>query len=218
MALGPLVVFSLNVLSALVAFLTSYYSYRFNRLAESPLLTSITIGFMLLGVGLLAEAGTSVALGQTLVDELVSRVLATVTTFTYLTVQMVAYLIFAVGYALLAFGKPKAAVGAGAALAVTPRVVDVAGLYRYAVVSYFVVLVLLAFVVFQGLLIHSRTRSRFSMLVLLAFVFILVAHAVLLWSVVALSGTLYLVGTATQFLGFASLLIFLIRSGRIGAG
>jgi hypothetical protein len=216
MALGPLVVFTLNVLSAFVALLTSYYSYRFNRLAESPLLTSITAGFMLLGVGLLAEAGTSVALGQTLVDELVSRVLATLTTFTYLSVQMVAYLVFAVGYAVLVFGRTKAS--AALAVMAAPLVLDAVALYRYAVLSYFVALVLLAFVVFQGFLIHSKTHTRFSMLVLLAFLLILVAHAVLLASVVALSGMLFLVGTATQFLGFVSLLVFLIRSGRVGAG
>jgi len=217
-AVGALVVFSLNVLSAVVALLTSYYAYRFNRLASSPLLNAITFGFMLLGVGLLVEAGTSVALGQTLIELLVSKVLATITTFTYLSIQMVAYLIFAAGYAVLAFGKSARAVAAAATVAVTPRVVELAGLYSYALVSYFVVLVLLAFVVFQGALIHSRTRTRFSSLVLLAFVLILAAHVVLLASVVSLSGVLFLVGTATQFLGFVSLLVFLLRSGRVGAG
>lgn len=218
MALGPLTVFSLNVLSALVALMTSYYAYRFNRLAESPLLNSITFGFMLLGVGLLVEAGTSVTLGQTLIDVLVSRVLATITTFTYLSIQMVAYLIFAAGYAMMAFGRSVKAAATAGVLAVTPRVVEVAGLYYYALISYFVVLVLLGFIVFQGVLIHSKSRSRFSMLVLLAFVLILVAHVVLLASVVSLSGLAFLVGTATQFLGFASLLVFLLRSGRVGAG
>jgi len=217
-ALGALVVFSLNVASAVVALMTSYYAYRFNRLAASPLLSSITFGFMLLGVGLLVEAGTSVSLGQTLIDVLVSRVLATITTFTYLSIQMIAYLVFALGYALLAFGKSARTVAAAAVPVVTPRVVELAGLYNYALVSYFVVLVLLAFIVFQGVLIHSRARTRFSSLVLLAFSLILAAHVVLLASVVALSGGLFLVGTATQFLGFASLLVFVLRSGRVGAG
>jgi hypothetical protein len=218
MALGPWVVFALNVLSAVVAFLTSYYAYRFGKLAESPLLNAIWFGFMLLGVGLLAEAGTSAALGLTLVDVLAVRALAVVESFTYLTVQMLAYLVFAAGYALIAFGRNGKAVAAAAALAATPRVVDVVGLYRYALLSYFVVLVLLGFIVFEGFLIHSRTKSRFSLLVLLAFSLILAAHAVLLFSVVDLSGTLFLAGTAVQFLGFVSLLVFLLRSGRVGAG
>jgi hypothetical protein len=218
MAPGALLVFALNVFSAVVAFLTSYYAYRFSRVAESPLLNAITFGFMLLGVGLLAEAGTSAVLGLTLVDVLALRALALVETFTYLSVQMLAYLVFAAGYALIAFGKPAKAVAAASVLVVAPRVVDIVGLYRYALVSYFVVLVLLGFIVFQGLLIHSRTKSRFSLLVLLAFTLILAAHVVLLVSVVDLSGVLFLAGTAVQFMGFASMLVFLLRSGRVGAG
>ncbi len=216
MALGPLLLFSLNVLSAVVAFLTSYYSFRFDRLASSPLLRAITFGFMLLGVGLLTEAGTSVVLGQTLVEIAVSRLLAVAATFTYLTLQMLAYIVFAVGYGYLAFGR-SSKVAAVALLAVSaPRLVDLAGLYRFAVVSYFVALVLLAFIVFQGILIHSRTRSGFSLLVLLAFGLILVAHVVLLVSVIQLAGGLFLVGTGVQFLGFLSLLVFLLRSGNVG--
>ena len=82
----------------------------------------------------------------------------------------------------------------------------------------FVVLVLLGFIVFQGVLIHLRSKTRFSLLVLFAFVLLLAAHVVLLVSVSALSANLYLVGTLIQFLGFLSLLAFLLRSGRVGAG
>ena len=217
MALGPLLLFSLNVLSALVAFLTSYYAYRFDRIAMSPLLKAITFGFMLLGVGLLVEAGTSLALGQTLVEVVSSRVLAVLATFTYLSVQMLAYVIFALGYGLIAFGRSRQAAAGAVLAAATARLVDLVGLYRYAVASYFIVLVLLAFIVFQGILIHSRTKSRFSLLVLLAFVLILVAHGVLLVSVLYLAGGLFLIGTGVQFLGFVSLLVFLLRSGRVGA-
>jgi hypothetical protein len=216
MALGPLILFCLNVLSAVVAFLTSYYAYRSDRLADSPLLRAITLGFMLLGVGLLAEAGTSVALGRTLVEIAGQRTLAVAATLTYLSIQMAAYLIFAVGYGYLAFGKSQKVAAAVLLAAAAPRIIDLAGLYRFAVVSYFVVLVLLAFIVYQGVLIHSRTRSRFSLLVLLAFVLILAAHALLLVSVVRLAGGLFLVGAAVQFLGFVSLLVFLLRSGRVG--
>jgi len=215
-ALGPLVLFSLNVLSAVVAFLTSYYAYRFDRLAGSPLLKAITFGFMLLGVGLLAEAGTSVALGQTLVEILKSRVLAVMETLTYLSIQMVAYIVFAVGYGYLAFGRPQKVAAAALLATGASRILNLLGLYRFAVTSYFVVLVLLAFVVFQGVLIHSRSRSNFSLLVLLAFVLILAAHAVLLVSVIDLAGSLFLAGTGIQFLGFVALLAFLVRSARVG--
>jgi hypothetical protein len=214
--LGPLILFSLNVLSAVVAFLTSYYAYRSERLAGNPLLKAITAGFMLLGVGLLAEAGTSVALGQTLVEVLRSRVLAVLATFTYLSIQMLAYVIFAVGYSYIAFGRARKVAAAAILATASGRIIDFVGLYRFAVASYFVALVLLAFVVFQGVLIHSRSKSTFSLLVLMAFALILSAHVVLLVSVVDLTGWLFLAGTAVQFLGFVSLLVFLIRSARVG--
>jgi hypothetical protein len=216
MALGPLVLFCLNVLSAVVAFLTSYYAYRSDRLANSPLLRVIALGFMLLGVGLLTEAGTSVALGQILVGIAALRTLAVAATLTYLSMQMVAYIIFAVGYGYLAFGKPKKVTAAALLAAGASRIIDLAGLHSFAVMSYFVVLVLLAFIVYQGVLIHSKTRSRFSLLVLLAFILILVAHIFLLVSVVRLAGELFLVGAAVQFLGFVSLLVFLLRSETVG--
>jgi hypothetical protein len=216
MALGPLVLFCLNVLSAVVAFLTSYYAYRSDRLANSPLLRVIALGFMLLGVGLLTEAGTSVALGQILVEIAAPRTLAVAATLTYLSMQVVAYLIFAVGYGYLAFGKSQKAAAAALLAAGASRIIDLAGLHGFAVMSYFVILVLLAFIVYQGVLIHSKTRSRFSLLVLLAFILILVAHIFLLVSVVRLAGGLFLVGAAVQFLGFVSLLVFLLRSERVG--
>jgi hypothetical protein len=216
MVLGPQILFLLNVLSAVVALLTSYYAYRFDRLAGTPLLKAIVVGFMLLGIGLLMEAGTSILIGRILVEIVVSRVLAVVATFAYLAIQMAAYVVFAIGYGYLVFGREKKAEAAMLLAAVIPRGLDLAGLYRFALVSYLAVLVLLAFIVFQGLLIHSRTRSRFSSLVLLTFILLLLAHVVLLASVVDLSGSLFLLGTGVQFLGFLSLLVFLLRSGRVG--
>lgn len=222
MALAALLTFILNALSGMVALLTSYYAYRFGRITGNSLLKAISFGFMLLGLGLFLEAGTSAVLGHTLVGITKYKTLAGVESLSYLSIQMVAYLVFAVGYGYMAFGKfdedlARPAIAA-AATAGSAKALGLTGLYRYAVASYFVVLLLLAFVVFQGLLIHSRSRSRFSLLVLAAFSLVLVAHILLLSAVAELSGSLFLVGTSVQFLGFISLLVFLLRSGRIGAG
>ena len=74
MPTGALITFSLNILSALVALLTSYYAYRFNRLVETTVLRAISLGFMLLGVGLVVDAGTSLFTGRTLVESYAERV------------------------------------------------------------------------------------------------------------------------------------------------
>lgn len=55
-------------------------------------------------------------------------------------------------------------------------------------------------------------------MILMAFGFILVAHAILLLSLLTVGAKLYLIGTGVQFLGFLSLLVFVIRSEVIGPG
>ena len=221
MASGAFITFSLNIMSALVALLTSYYAYKANRFVSSSVLWAISIGFMLLGVGLVVEAGTSLISGRTLVDitgktageSFSDRVITLFASLTYLTIQMVAYLIIAIGYARSTYGRQLStaapAAAAGSALV---------SLYTYSIFSYFVTLILLAFIVFQGLLLRSGHGGRFSGMVLLAFVLIFVAHCVLLVSVLALGSGLYLIGTAVQFLGFLSLLIFVVRSEVVGPG
>ena len=212
MATGALVTFSLNFLSAVVALLTSYYAYRTNRIVGNAVLRAISLGFMLLGVGLLAEAGTSIFTGKVLVESYAERVFVLFASFAYLTIQMVAYLVIALGYSRAAYGKQvdQAAPAIVGAVAL--------GLYGFSLLSYFVSLVLLALVVFQGLLLRSGFKSHFSGAVFIAFVLILIAHLVLFTAVVILGPVLFLVGTTVQFLGFLSLLVFVVRSEVVGSG
>ena len=207
---GALATFALNFCSAFVALLTSYYAYKSNRLINSPTLGAVSVGFMLLGIGLAVDAGTSLVSGKLLVEFPAERVFTLLASFSYLALQMAAYLVVAVGYARAAYGKGEMAVPvvlAGAAAL---------GLYRFSLLSYFVSMILLAFIVFQGLLLRSGGRSRFSAMVLLAFGLILGAHVILLLSVLALGPGLFVIGTGVQFFGFLSLLAFVVRSEVVG--
>ncbi|MDG6990056.1 MAG: hypothetical protein JRM99_01395 [Nitrososphaerota archaeon] len=209
---GPFITFALNFCSGFVALLTSYYAYKSNRLVRSSILGAIGVGFMLLGVGLVVDAGTSLVSGKLLVEFPAERILTLLASFTYLAIQMVAYLVVAMGYAKAAYGKQVATVPvvlAGAAAL---------GLYRFSLLSYFVAMILLAFIVFQGLLIRSGGKSRYSAMVLLGFGLILAAHAILLFSVLALWPGLFVVGTGVQFFGFLSLMAFVVRSEVVGSG
>jgi len=211
LASAAVITFCLNILSALVALMTSYYAYKVHRLIPNSLLWAISIGFMFLGVGLAVDAGTSLVSGRTLVQSLSDRVLTILASLTYLTIQMVAYLIIAVGYARVAYGS-QMKVAAPVVLAGSA----IAGLYRYSLLSYFVVLILLAFIVFQGLLLRSGEKKGLSGMVLLAFILIFVAHLLLLISVLTLGSGLFLIGTVAQFFGFLSLLVFVLRSEVVG--
>ncbi len=211
---GALLSFSLNFLSALVALLTSYYAYRFNRVVENPVLSAISLGFMILGIGLAVDAGTSLFTGKLLVESFAERVLGLVATFAYLTMQMAAYAVIAVGYSRATYGRGQPGTAVSAAIVGSAAI----GLYGYSLLSYFVSLVLLAFVVFQGFLLHSEGKSRFSNPVLIGFGLILAAHLVHLLAVLSLGVGLFLVGTGIQFVGFLSLLVFVLRSETVGPG
>jgi hypothetical protein len=209
---GAFITFGLNLSSAFVALLTSYYAYRSNRLVRSPVLGAINIGFMLLGIGLAVDAGTSLVSGRVLVEFPAERTITLYASFSYLAIQMVAYLVVAVSYARAAYGKQ---------VAVAPVVLAGAaalGLYHFSLLSYFVTVLLLAFIVFQSLLLRSGGRGKLSAMVLLAFGLILLAHVVLLFSVLALGSLLFVAGTGIQFLGFISLLAFVVRSEMVGPG
>ena len=221
MASGALITFSLNIMSALVALLTSYYAYKANRFVSSSVLWAISIGFMLLGIGLVIDAGTSLISGRTLVDitgrtageSYSDRVLTLLASLTYLTLQMVAYLVIGIGYARSTYGRQLSTAAPAAVVGAT-----LVSLYTFSILSYFVTLILLAFIVFQALLLRSGRGGRLSWMVLIAFLLIFAAHCVLLVSVLVLGPGLFLIGTAVQFLGFLSLLIFVVRSEVVGPG
>jgi len=210
-------------MSALVALLTSYYAYKANRFVSSSVLWAISIGFMLLGIGLVIDAGTSLISNRTLVDitgrtageSFSDRVLTLFASLTYLTLQMVAYLIIAIGYARSTYGRQSSA---GTWASATVAGATLVSLYSFSILSYFVTVILLAFIVFQGLLLRSGRGGRLSWMVLLAFVLVFVAHCALLVSVLVLGPGLFLIGTAIQFLGFLSLLMFVLRSEVVGPG
>ena len=206
------ITFALNICSAFVALLTSYYAYKSNRLVGNHILGGINIGFMLLGIGLAVDAGTSLVLGRVLVEFPAERALALLASFSYLALQMAAYLAMAVSYARAAYGSQ------GAIAPVVLAGVAALGLYRFSLISYFVSVLLLAFIVFQGILLRSGGKSGFSAMVLLAFGLVLFAHVVLLLSVLVLGPLLFVIGTGVQFLGFLSLLAFVVRSEVVGPG
>ena len=220
----PFVV-AFDLISGIIALLVSYYAFQARRWIESSVLSAISFGFMLLGAALLVEAVTTLSLGITVAAASRLRTFELLENLAYLILQVVALTVIAVGYARTAYasGAPAAAQSGFVAYAVkaTAKPARLAGL---ALVLYylflgleFVILLVLIFIIFQGFLIYTKNRDNSSLLVLLGFALIFVAHLVVLSSILDISGTQYLVAALVQFLGFLSLLTFAIRSGRIGS-
>lgn len=212
-----------NILSGAVALLVSYYAYKNNRLIGSPLLKYISIGFLLLGLGLILEAGTETIGGLSLVDAIGLRELGVLEFLISTALQLIAYAIFAWGYGLSAIRKnegaqsPIPAAIAPALLAVLPRrlidfVMLILGIFLASQVG---IIALLFFIVYQGLMVFSRTKSNLSLMVLFGFTLIFIGHLLLFFSAIYLSAVVLLIGDTIQFCGFLSLLFFLFWSGRV---
>jgi hypothetical protein len=209
---------TLNVLSGGVAVLISYYAYRFNRLVNSRILASISVGFALLGFALLAESATTAALHLTPVEIALARGLQGLLILLYILLQPVAYAFFAVGYARAVFGRAPGAKRAIPILALTLREVSVVIVLLYLVFlfSQVAIVLLLSFVVVAGAMVYVHTRSRSSLMVMLGFLLIFFARLSILGAVISPSVQLYVWGTLIEFAGFVFLLLFLVRSGRVG--
>jgi hypothetical protein len=218
----PLVV-AFDLFSGIIALLVSYYAFQARRLIDSSVLNAISFGFMLLGAALLVEVVTTISLGLTIASASRLRTFELLENLGYLILQVAALLVIAVGYARATFGAGSLLAEAVSGFVVYATKAKAAKLVGLALLLYylflgleFVILLILVFIMFEGFLIYAKGRDNASLLVLLAFALIFVGHVVVLHSILAISGTEYLVAAAVQFLGFLSLLAFVIRSGRIG--
>jgi hypothetical protein len=211
----------LNVLSGAVALLISYYAYKNNRLVGSILLRYISVGFLLLGIGLFLQAGTENIVAATAIDELRVRGVQLVAFLVYTALQLIAYGVFAWGYGLSFLSRAtskSAAVPAVLATTatVTKRLLDaIVFVLAIYLASQAAIVVLLFLIVFQGVRVFSHTHSNLSLMVLFGFALIFMGHVLMLTSALDLSGTIYLVGNTIEFCGFVSLLFFLFWSGRV---
>ncbi|MDG6904182.1 MAG: hypothetical protein JRN20_00180 [Nitrososphaerota archaeon] len=217
-----------DIMSGIVALLVSYYSFRYTRLIENSVLKFISLGFIMLGIGLLVEACVFSLVVFNVGDLTTVRIFALGTAALYYILQMGAYFLFAVGYLRSALAGSKVKIEAAGTVAAgfllpiinSPGGNRVRAMFHLTrtifVVTEIFSVVFLAVVVFVGLLSYSETRHRFSLLVLASFVLILAAQAFELWTAISISVRLDFVSSAVQFAGFLSLLIFLLWRNKIG--
>jgi hypothetical protein len=209
----------LTLLGGLVALAVSYYAYRYGRITSSGFLRILSLGFMLLGVGLLAQASAFLTFGLKSTNISDRGAFVYETTFVFLALQAVAFMMILISYARRSQGAPKAAAEPSAlgVLQVTgiPASLLLFGTHVFEF-GELILVVLLGLIVFQGLLVFDHNRSAGSLMVLGSFSLLLVTHVAKLSASLFGSGVLYLVGDIVQLLGFLLLLLFVIRSGPSG--
>lgn len=218
---------ALDLMSGVVALLVSYYAFRYNKLLANSTLKFISVGFVMLGVGLLIEASVFSLIVFGVGDLTTDRVFALVTAALYELLQIGAFFVFAIGYLRSAFGSKLRAVPAAAFAIFAFPAITSSGSERLREMFYFVrqiwviseilSVIFVAIVVLVGIFGYSETRHRFSLFVMLSFFLILCAQVFDLWTAVSISVRLDVVGSIIQFAGFLSLLVFLIWRGGIGS-
>lgn len=219
---------ALDIMSGVVALFVASYAYRYNKLLTNSTLKFIGVGFIMLGVGLLIEAWAYSFVVFGVGDLSTDRAFAVITSSLYELLQMGAFFVLALGYIRSAFSSRKFnSLDASALAALTIPIVTNTGPARLRemlhfareiwVVAEILSIVFLAIVVLVGFLGYSETRHRFSLLVILSFILILVAQAFDLWTVLSISVRLDVVSSIVQFAGFLTLLVFIVWRGRIGS-
>lgn len=207
---------TLNLVAALVALAVSYYAFRYGRLASSSFLRFIALGFMMLGIGLLAQGSVFILFAYN-VGRLVDRVaLVYDATIIYLALQAFAYLLITLGYTRRVQGGPTRIETGTPALVAGVATPLLFGTYVLEF-GQLVILILVGLIVFQGALVYGEQRNRFSLTVLGAFAMILLAHLGELGASLLSSGLLFLLGDVAQLAGFSLLLLFVLRSGPVGS-
>jgi hypothetical protein len=217
---------TLDLMSGVVALLVSYYAFRYNKLLANSTLKFISVGFVMLGVGLLIEASVFSLIVFGVGDLTTDRLFALVTAALYELLQIGAFFVFAIGYLRSAFGSRLRAVPAALALFAFPAITSSGSerlreMFHFVrqiwVISEILSVIFVAIVVLVGIFGYSETRHRFSLFVMLSFFLILCAQVFDLWTAVSISVRLDVVGSIIQFAGFLSLLVFLIWRGGIGS-
>ncbi|MGC9071323.1 MAG: hypothetical protein ACP5HK_01295 [Acidilobus sp.] len=204
---------ALSLISGLVALVVSFVAYKYLKLSDFNVLTYISISFMLLGVGLLLQGALGLMLGLKLGNVYEDARAAYFIGVIYLLVENVAYIILVMGYAEFTFWPAAAPL-----IVITPIELRRFFLLGHVVfdVSQLISILLLMILVFETLLLSSRSRGSFSRLLLVAFIVLLLSHVVMLYSSMIMTPFYYIVGELIQFVSFTLILIFLLGWYRVG--
>ena len=202
---------ALSIVSGVVALAVSYTAYRLLKVGDVSVLTYISLSFMLLGVGLVLQGVLGIVFGLRLGNLYEDARAAFLIGVLYLAVQNVAYLILVLGYARYAY------YASAAAMIITPSELSRLYLLGHLLfdLSQLISIFLLMILVFEALLVSSRSGGSFSKLVLVAFIVLLASHAAMLYASMVRVPFYYIMGELIQFASFALLLAFLLGWYRV---
>ena len=191
-------------ISGIIALIVTYYATKAYNLTGQKRLSDLSTGFLVLSAGMFGRViGTWYFLIRFGVDFDAGELVISIITIAYGVSRIMAYILFVIAT------KPARR---------TPQEMSVVSMLLMATFLVdpaleVIAILVLVVVVLQAIVNCMSTRSRFARYVLVGFVLLLLSH--ILMAQVDANPGYYLISQASQLLGFLSLLVLLIKAGRV---
>jgi hypothetical protein len=193
-----------EVFSGIIALIVTVYATRAYNLTGQKKLSDLSTGFLVLSAGMFGRViGTWYFIVQFGLPDPSGELLFTIVTIAYGASRIMAYILFVVATRPARQRGPidnEDMNGLGLLLAATILVDP-----NLEIIAILVLVV----VVIQAIVNYLSTRNELAFFVLLGFFLILLSH------ILVTNPTMYLSSQLAQLVGFMSLLVMLIRAGRI---
>jgi hypothetical protein len=213
---AALIVFAMELASALISFLVGYYASKAYRASSSRSLYFLSLGFAVLGVGISLRALTAVylLLANRIVDTVPVSLIGVSNTagIVFTVTQLLAYSLFIATYAY--HGKGENGQGGGLSGVAVGAVFPIAKLF-YSPVLEVIAIAMLGFVAYSSMVNWRHRRTEGSALVFCGFGLMLVSHTLFLFML--FNEYLFFMGQVLQLTGFLCMLVMLVKVNRTNA-
>ena len=193
-----------ELISGIIALIVTYYATKAYNLTGQKRLSDLSTGFLVLSAGMFGRViGTWYFLIQFGTDFEAGGLIFSIVTLAYGFSRIMAYVLFVI--ATRPPRRDSQEVTGVSMLLMSTFLVDPS--------LEVIAILVLVIVVLQAIVNYMSTRSRFARYVLIGFVLLLLSH-ILMAQVTTNPGS-YLLSQVAQFLGFLSLLVMLVKAGRV---
>ena len=196
-----------EIISGIIALIVTIYATKAYNLTGQKKLQDLSTGFLVLSAGMFGRViGTWYFVIQLGLEDPSSNGILAIVTIAYGASRIMAYFLFVIATRPARHREPMNNENmTGVSLLLATILVD----SNLEVIAIFVLVV----VVIQAIINYFSSRSRLAFYVLLGFSLILLSHMMV--AMTFMNPGMYLLSQVSQLLGFLSLLVMLIKAGRV---
>ncbi len=199
-----------ETISGVIALIVTIYATRAYNLTGQKKLSDLSTGFLVLSAGMFGRViGTWYFIVQFGLADLSDNLLSSVVTIAYGASRIMAYILFVIATRPARHQEPtnnESFNGNGISLLLAATILVDPNLEIIAIL-------VLVVVVLQAVVNYMSTRSELAFFVLLGFFLLLLSHIMVAQALT--NPQMYLSSQLAQLIGFLSLLVMLVRAGRV---